>query len=318
MRRRLDPLFVLLVLLVLVGPACGDDDAVTTTLPPATTTSTSASTTTLTSLVAASEVAATAGILLDVVEAHAAAWMSRDPAAVLALYDDQTVHDDSLFGVVLQGDELFAMPTSFFSDFPGYRVRVVDVFVRPGVALEFSEGSGITLRGVTFTEDEPMREVDRIEVGDDGLLGRWSLLYGLDMWEIWGAPGFRMDAATEVLAAHAAAWAAPDPAAFAALYSSDAERVDDLVGLSGTGSGVIHDLAVRLAGLTGDVAQTWSFADSRTAAAEVEIVGAVYRVTTSAGCGVRFATLLTVSGGVIEHEEIFWDPDALVACGWAG
>lgn len=309
-----------LLVLFLGLTSCADDMTATTTtaVPVPASAATTPVTTTMAPLVAAADVEEMAAFLRAVVEAHAAAWMSGDPSSVLALYDGDTVHDDSLFGVLLQGEELFAMPRSFFADFPGYGVRVVDVFVRPGVALEFSEGYGVTLRGIAFTEDEPMREVDRIEVGDDGLLGRWSLLYGLDMWEIWGAPGFRMDAATEVLAAHAAAWAAPDPAAFAALYSSNAERVDDLVGLSGTGSGVIHDLAVRLAGLTGDVAQTWSFADSRTAAAEVEIVGAVYRVTTSAGCGVRFATLLTVSGGVIEHEEIFWDPDALLACGWAG
>jgi hypothetical protein len=315
MRRSMSPL---LVIVLVVAVSCGDD----TTDSTAGTTSAATSRPTTTTVpeppvVDAQTLEGLFTHLDTVVRAHAEAWTAQDVDAILAFYDAETVHDDSLFGVWLQGDDLFAMPQGFIDGFGDYRSRVTDVMIRPGVALVFDEGFGMTLRGVEFTEDAPMLEVDRIEVDDDGILGTWSLWYDLEMWELWGSPGFRMAIASNVLDAYEASWSSADPDVIVAMYSAGAERVDGLVGTSAVGPVAIAAVAAELAGDGVDLVPGARFSDSRKAAADVDVIGSVFELVQPDGCSIRTAVVLTVEGGLISHEEAFWDADSLVECGWA-
>lgn len=304
----------LLLTVVVVVAACSSDEPAATTRPTAATSTTS--TATVAPLIVEAELAGIVDHLEMIVEGHTAAWAAQDVEAILSYYDDDTIHDDSLFGVLLQGQDLYDMPADFVAGYDGYQSRVLEVFVARSVALVIDEGWGMTLRGTTFTEETPMLEADRIEVDDDGTLGRWSLYYDLDLWEAWGSPTFRMEPAREIVADWIAAWDSGDPAAFGNLYDAGAERMDTLLGTSATGPAEIAAVAADLAG-DASVTRSFEFSDSRKAAGDRDIVGAVVEFALPDGCVVRSVALLTAADGLVEHEEIFWDADSLIGCGWA-
>jgi hypothetical protein len=261
--------------------------------------------------------------LLEVLDGHAAAWKSGDPDAVRGYWGDGTIHEDTGFGVLLAGDELLEMPESFFREFPDFDWEVTEAFISADVVLDVSEAWGVGLRGVEFSPDDPMLEIDRTEIEEDGTIGRWTLYYGLNTWESWGGNPSRMEAARALIEAYRAAWETGDPTVVAALYSDDAVRTDGLFGLDASGPAEIADFAARFAEANPGAAFTAGvgFSDTRRTARDREQVGSTFEieVPTVGGesCTVRMAVILTADGGSIVAEEVFWEPESLLACGWS-
>jgi ketosteroid isomerase-like protein len=268
----------------------------------------------------AAAVQAIAAHLTETLEGHVAAWNAQDADAVRAFWDGGTIHEDTGFGVEVSGEELFSMPEGFFRDFAPFRWEIAEVFVAANVGLAVTR---MYLPGDNPTENEPLIEVDRIEVDDAGIMGRWTLFYGLETYELWNAADFRMDAAYSLLDAYTAAWQSGDPAQVAALYAPDAERDDSLFGLRQSSPQGIAAFAAEFFGWYPDVALNpgVGFSDTRTSAGNPERVGSVYELQVRGAqgepCTVRTAVILTAADGLIVHEEVFWDAASLLACGLA-
>jgi hypothetical protein len=261
--------------------------------------------------------------LLAVLDGHMQAWEDQDVEAILAYWGNETVHEDAGFGVELSGAELTEMPAGFFVTFPGFGWKVTDVFVANDVVLDISDGWGVSLRGQDFTEDQPMIEVDRTEVTDDGTLGRWTRYYGLATYELWNANRTRMEAAYSLIEAYRAAWTSPDPSTLASIYAPDATRTDSLFGQTQTGADEIAGFAAAFAAANpgAELRTGLGFSDNRRAVTNPERIGSVFTIdlVDAAGdpCTVRMAVILAVAEGMIFHEEVFWNADSLIACDWA-
>ncbi|HSM01674.1 MAG TPA: nuclear transport factor 2 family protein [Acidimicrobiia bacterium] len=303
MRERLRSIVVLVMILT---PACSGDDGARTTPPVA---------------IDAAELETISSHVSGVVLGHGDAWARADVDAILAFWDDETIHEDTGFNQLLTGEALFAMPDGFDADYPDFRWDHVDLFVSRDAAIDVTAGWGVTLKGIEFTEAEAMGEIDRIEVDADGTIGRWTIFYDLATWEVWRSPPFRLEDALRVIGSYEEAWESGDVEAVRSLYASDAERRDTLLGTGGS-----VDDAARFAAAFFEAYPAASlqpgvaFADSRqTSARPGERVGSVFEIGLGPdeSCSLRMAVLFELDGDAITAEEVFWDPDSLVECGWA-
>ncbi len=271
----------------------------------------------------AGDLRADVDLLGGTVTGHVAAWMEQDPDAIRSYWDDDTVHEDTGFLLELSGPDLLSMPDWFFDDAPDFKWEVDQVFVADGVALEVTRAWGIELRGFDFVEDEPLWEIDRIEVDPDGTLGRWTLFYDLDTYREWSALDSRIDDAESLIRAYADAWGSGDSAEVGALYAADAHRVDSLFGVDLAGIDAIEAHAARFSSWVSDAGFSphLIFSDSRLGFRDPERIGAVFTLGGVDGegseCDIDMAVVLSSTDGTIVHDEVFWDADSLLACGWA-
>jgi len=155
-------------------------------------------------------------------------------------------------------------------------------------------------------------------VEQDGTLGRWTLFYGLETYEAWNANRTRMDAAESLLEQYRAAWESGDPARMRALYANGAVRVDTLFDVEHATAEEIARYAAEFAGAHPGIAiaPAEAFGDNRRAITNPERVGSSFTIV-DGSCTVRMAVILTADAGLITDEEVFWDPDTLLECGWA-
>lgn len=271
----------------------------------------------------AGDLRAEAALLAETVTGHVAAWMKHDPEEIRSYWDAETVHEDTGFLVELTGPQLFTMPDGFFDGYPDFQWTVDQVFVADGVALAATSAWAIDLRDFSFSEAVPLREIDRIEVDPDGTLGRWTLFYDLDAYREWHALDSRLDEAESLVRSYADAWGSGDPKQVIALYAPDARRVDSLFGVDLEGADAIEAHAERFSSWYPDAALTdrLIFSDTRLGFEEPERIGAVLTMhgagADGSDCAVDMAVILSSSEGSIVHEEVFWDADSLLACGWA-
>jgi hypothetical protein len=271
----------------------------------------------------AADLRAEASLLSDVLVGHVDAWMDHDTDAIRAYWDDETVHEDTGFLVEISGPELFGMPDGLLEDTPDFEWRVDRVFVSDGVALEVTRAWGIELRGRAFVEDDPLWEIDRIEVDPDRTLGRWTLFYDLGAYRDWNALDSRLEDAESIIDAYAHAWGTGDSTSIEALYAADARRVDTLFGVDLEGVDALTAHAEQFSSwLSDDVfTVTLIFSDSRLGFRDPERVGAVFTLESAdadgSACDIGMAVILSSTDGAIIHDEVFWDADTLVECGWA-
>jgi len=251
----------------------------------------------------------------------ATAWTAHDSEGVLSSFGDHTIHEDTGFGLLITGADLDAFGEFEESDHTVWSMN--EVFVADGVALDVSEAWDLDLSGHRFTADDPLYEIDRTEVLPDGTIGRWTLFYSLETYAAWHAPESRIAAARDVVDGYRRAWQSRDASRVEALYTDDAVRVDSLFGRVAAGSdeigaeaSVLFDRSRGTSFVPGVV-----FADNRRSLLSPERVGATMDVAVESldgeTCTVRMAVILTVLDGLITHEEVFWNADSLIACGWA-
>lgn len=271
----------------------------------------------------AGELQAEAALVSGTVTGHVAAWTDHDPDAIRSYWDDETVHEDTGFLVEISAPDLYAMPDGFFDAYPDFQWEVDQVFVASDVALAVTRGWDIELRGLNFVEDDPLWEFDRIEVDPHGRLGRWTLFYGLTTYRAWSALDSRLDDAESLVRAYAEAWGSGDSASVAALYTADARRVDSLFGVELEGVDAIETHAEQFSSWLSDAALTarFIFSDTRLGFRDPERIGAVFTLrgvdADGSACDIDMAVILSSTEGKVIHDEVFWDADSLLACGWA-
>lgn len=306
--------------LLLVVPACADDGSTATTssAPPTSSTAPVIESAPVRPPIDAVTLQAEADRLTRVVDGHIAAWQAQDADLIRSFWGPDTIHEDTGFGVLLSGDELFAMPDGFFLNIPDFAWEITEILVSTGVALEVSNGWNVQLKAYAFTQEVPLHEIDRYEVDATGTLGRWTLLYGLDTYELWQASPSRMAVAYDLLDAYAAAWQSGDQDQIAALYAPDAVRLDSVFGLELTGVGEIQAHAADFVAWypNSSLTQRMGFSSNRLSARQPERIGSLFDIDVD-DCTVTTASILTVLDGLIVNDEVFWDATSLVDCGWA-
>jgi ketosteroid isomerase-like protein len=180
----------------------------------------------------------------------------------------------------------------------------------------------------------PLKFLDRFQF-QDGLVTSYIIFDLADNHVITEAGCFPVDGCPElreIVDRYLAAWSSRDEGQIAALYTEDAVFTDSLLGMEVEGSGAIAALADQRFGSIGDTPleyiELYAQIDGRYPPTEEEPengrivgVGILYQWNALAGgksSAVESITTFEVNPqGLITREEVFHDPDSLIAAGLA-
>lgn len=273
----------------------------------------------------APEVERIAGTFEQLASAHVEAWFPASGEggveAIRALCADDIVHHDATFGAHIVGiDDVLAMASDFLVFFSSTEAEVRDDFISAEAGLVFYDLWNLSLKGHKFTREDPLLAVDRLET-HDGLISHWTLFYGLNSIDSFRASDMRStDEGRALLGSYASSWSSGDPSDIAGLYAIDAVREDTIFGERQEGREAITSFADSF--LVSYPGAEWNlvvpFGDGK---GEDPTTGGVFAITVSGAgeeaCEVRAAVLLRASEDHIVHESVYYEPDSLIACGWA-
>jgi ketosteroid isomerase-like protein len=244
------------------------------------------------------------------------AWNTYDFDAMRALYADDIEFTDTSFGDHMIGINKFIdMARAMSVNFPSMRRQVINHFV----GLEDSVASYDYWGFYGFTPDDPMLWVSRLRTSGDRILN-WTLLEGLTASEkLKLGNKIRFDEAESLLSSYQSAWSSGDPMRVAELYSNDAVRTDTLFQEKQEGQEALTSFAESFFAWYPEAQWTLlqSFGEWE---GEAPLIGGTYavKVTDSSDqpCEVLVAVLLQASEGKITHEDLYYEPDSLIKCGW--
>ena len=269
-----------------------------------------------------SDVESTTSAFEALARAEGEAWHSPDNRAFRAVFSEDAIFTDRTFGDHAVGIEAIeALSASMALGLaPSWKAQGTDRYIGLEGGLEVVNIWDLELGGYKFSEADPQVELDWLQTRGNSITAM-TVLYSLDsMKKSYGAPRERLDQANSLLSSYQSAWSSGDPRAVAGLYASEAVREDSIFGEKQQGGEAIGSFAkLFFAWYPG---AQWSlslgFGEGR---GDAPMTGGLYalRVNDLAGqpCDVQAAVLLQVSEDQILHEEVFYEPQSLVKCGWA-
>lgn len=247
------------------------------------------------------------------------ASISGDKQAVNNLFTEDAEAHDRTFGDNAVGPQQIAGLISIVSS-SSTKTQLMDQYIGLENGLAVDHLWNFTLGATNYTQDQPMIEVDWLQIRDDRI-AYWSLYYALDIIEGLGmATSTRLDQARTLLSSYQAAWSSGDTQAVSELYASDAVREDMVFMERQEGQKAITSFVKSFfywyPGLQWSL--TLEFGEG---IGEAPITGGLYVIKVNdlngQPCEVHVAVLLQASEGKITHEALYYEPDSLIKCGWA-
>jgi ketosteroid isomerase-like protein len=288
-----------------------------TQMPPTPTLEPSPTTTPAREPVSAIEVERIASAFETITNLQVEAWNAYDFDAMRALYTDDIEFTDTTFGDHMVGiNKVIDMARAMSVNYSSMRRHVIGHFV----GLEDSVATYNYWGFEGFTPDDPMLWVFQLRTSGDRI-SNWTLLEGLEATEKLNLGSeLRFDEARFLLSSYQSAWSSGDPMRVAELYSNDTVRTDTLFQEKQEGQEALTSFAESFFAWYPDAPWTLlqSFGEWK---GEAPLIGGTYsiKVTDSFDqpCEVLVAVLLQASEGKITHEDLYYQPDSLIKCGWA-
>lgn len=248
------------------------------------------------------------------------AWNSYDTQSIRTAYTDDIVHLDGASEARIEGiDKVASMASQVFTFFPKMTSQVTDQFIASDSGFAVTDISNVALGGYRFTEDDPIIEIDRFETRGDRI-STWTLYYAVDTLQKWGPTSpENLDAAESLLSSYRSAWSSGKPSSVGDLYAPDAVRQDTIFNERQEGRTAVESFARSFFAWYPDA--TWDLILPFGNGADEPTTGGVFAVTPDpagqGACKVMLAVLLESSDGLITQESVYYEPDSLIACGWA-
>lgn len=259
-------------------------------------------------------------------DANREAHNAEDLDAIQALFTEDMLFEDRTFRDHLVGTkEFMSMTRKMFQFFPGFQWKTTGYFMDGEKLLTITEFWEMSWTGNPedkYTEEDPFIHVFLFEREGD-LISSWRLFYG---WEFLQDNDQISENEAEqmrsLVNAYAAAWSSKDSKALTELYAKDAVRKDTLFDESQENLNAIEDFAEAF--FTWYPNAHWmplEIFGERIYLDKPQAVGSSYQVevTDPSGeaCAVEVVVLLHVFEGKIIQEDIYYEPDSLIQCGWA-
>lgn len=248
------------------------------------------------------------------------AWDSKDPENLKEVYTDDIIHFDgepAFVGI----EEVISMAWNVVMFMPGWGMDAGETYISNDLCL----GTWVNWNLFGISQDEVGHEYDLHEMRN-GKFSFWRLFYDQRFWEAFDDSEY-ID--QEFLSNFVASWSSGDSADLLNLYAKDAELEDTLFGYSITGHEAIQDYASKFMAKSDD--SSWgsidTFAESEASPAfreqyPIASHGGIFAITVpdvdDNACEIRFAVILTPNEeGLIQSQQIFYNADTLIDCGWA-
>jgi ketosteroid isomerase-like protein len=268
------------------------------------------------------EVAQNAEAFNVITAANVDAWNVKDLNAIQAILTEDIRFIDVSGGDNLTGiDETVDMARSFCLYFPDLQRKTTDHFIGVEEGIAFYDYWGWKIGAINYTPENPFRYVFLLETRE-GFISTWRLFEGLAALEAHFITETESEAFQAVIHSYGSAWSSADPKLVAKLYAKDAVRRDSLFEENQQGNKAIKDFASLFFAWYPNAEWTSlemfgeSFMRDR-----AQAIGSSFaiQITTPAdeACEVMAVVLLHVLDGKVVQEDLYYEPDSLIRCGWA-
>jgi hypothetical protein len=264
----------------------------------------------------AQEVAGLGSACERLFQQHIDAWDSRDPESLRGIYTEDIVHFDGkpLFTGI---DQVVEMAEFMYDIFPYWEMEAGETFISRDKCL----GTWVNWGLFDFLKDNPGREYDVLETRED-MIYYWRMYYDQAFHSAFVAMDLVDD---EFLSQYALAWSSGSSSDVVKLYAADARLLDSLFDFSISSQSEIPDYYDRLRAKSPLAAWEvrYTFAESKPYGKDYPLPsqGAIFGITvddlSGNPCEIRAAVILTPNDkGLIQSEEIFYNAESLITCGW--
>ena len=257
-----------------------------------------------------------------VVAKNAEAWNAKDIDAIQAVltedihFVDASAHDN-IKGI----RQVMTMARSFCRMFPDLQRQATGHYIGVEEGMAIYDYWGRLFVGKDYTREDPWIYVFLYKTQGD-LISEWHLFEGYEILDRHFLSDTASEEFREVISTYVSAWSSGEKKAVAAMYAKEAVRRDALFEESQQGSKAIQDFA--------DSFFTW-YPDATWTPMEMfgekkfrdkpQALGSSFKieVTDAAGevCEIEAIILLHVFEGKILQEDIYYEPNSLIECGWA-
>jgi hypothetical protein len=207
---------------------------------------------------------------------------------------------------------LYVMNTYVLGTSPDFEYSWVDKYIGRGAGFSVMDLSGNN-EELGFTKDNPEHEYD-LFILREGRIAEWHLYWDSEYWA-----AMEVNFNEKPLQDYATAWSSGEPEEVGSLYDPQAVRIDTLFGETEQGSPAIKEFAANFFAWYPDI----SIGLQKTIRLGRQHIGGVYeiRISDQVGqpCVVRAIILQkrTLDDNYIINESVYYQPDTLIACGWA-
>jgi ketosteroid isomerase-like protein len=262
-----------------------------------------------------------ASALEVLINAEGQVWFSGDDQAFRAVFTEDAIFTDKTFGDLAVGiDAIEAFSANLAMGIPTWKGQLIDRYIGLEGGITVNNIWNLELGGHKFTQDDPLVEVDWLQTRDNHITSM-TCLYSLDtLKNSFSADQQRLDQANSLLSSFQSAWSSGDQQVVSELHSSDSVREDSLFGEMQPGREAIGSFAKLF--FAWFPRARWSlsmgFGEGR---GDSPKTGGLFviRVNDLSGqpCDVRAVVLLQTAEDQIVHEDLFYEPQSLIKCGWA-
>lgn len=257
-------------------------------------------------------------------DANREAHNARDMERIEALFAEDVLFVDVTFGDHLDSiNEFMGMTRNMFAFFPEFQWKTLDYFIGSDKFVTIAGFWGGNWGGnKEYTEQDPFIHVFLFEPKED-LIASWRLFYGYDFLNDNRVISETAAADMEsMLISYGSAWSSMDSEVVADMYAKDAVRQDALFGEIQEGSKAIKAFTESF--FTQYPEAQWTPLElfgERGFRDKPQAIGSSYAIEitdpTGEACEVMAVVLLHVLDGKIVQEDLYYNADSLIQCGWA-
>jgi ketosteroid isomerase-like protein len=257
-------------------------------------------------------------------DANREAHNARDMERIEALFAEDVLFVDVTFGDHLDSIiEFMGMTRNMFAFFPEFQWKTLDYFIGSDKFVTIAGFWGGNWGGnKEYTEQDPFIHVFLFEPKED-LIASWRLFYGYDFLNDNRVISETAAADMEsMLISYGSAWSSMDSEVVADMYAKDAVRQDALFGEIQEGSKAIKAFTESF--FTQYPEAQWTPLElfgERGFRDKPQAIGSSYAIEitdpTGEACEVMAVVLLHVLDGKIVQEDLYYNTDSLIQCGWA-
>lgn len=257
----------------------------------------------------------------NVTAANAKAWNDKDLDAIEAVLTEDIRFIDASLGDNLTGTkEVMDMAGNFCSNFPELQRKTTDHFIGREEGVAFYDYWGWKLGGKDYTPDDPFRYVFLLKT-QGALISYWRLFEGLAALETHFLTETESEEFQAVILSYGSSWSSMNSNTLAKLYAKDAVRRDSLFDESQQGKKAIKDFAAVFFAWYPEAKWTpLEMFGERPMRDKPQAIGSIFEIQVTGPddneCEVLATVLLQVQDGKIIQEDLFYEPESLIRCGW--
>jgi len=254
--------------------------------------------------------------------ANAEAWNDKDIDAIQAILTEDIHFVDVSFGDDIKGiEDVTDMARYMCNIAPDLQRKTTRHYIGVDQGVAFYDYWNMWNPFTGYTPEKPWIYVFLFETQGD-LISYWRLFEGFEILDKHFINDTAANDLQAMIAAYTSAWSSKDSEIVSDLYAKDAIRQDTLFGESQKNRSSIKNFAESF--FTWYPNAQWTTLEifgERAYLDKPQVVGSSFKIqvidATGKVCKVEAVVLLHVLEGKIIQEDLYYEPNSLIQCGWA-